>query len=65
MPEIKPILIDGILIKPGWKTTKDLQKLGRDTVAAKLAQAEGTTLAVAITKLTLAETNAVEIKVDK
>lgn len=42
-------------IKEGWNTTNDLQKLGRDTVAAKLAEAEGTTLAKAKAKLEKAE----------
>ncbi len=41
----------GILKKKGWKIEKNFEKLGQETVAQKLAEAEGTTIEKARGKL--------------
>ena len=40
-----------LIKKKGWKVTQDLFKLGQDTVAQKIADAEGITLEKAKMKL--------------
>lgn len=40
-----------VVKKKGWKVTKDLDALGQDTVAQKIADAEGITLQKAKDKL--------------
>ena len=40
-----------LIKKEGWKVTQDLFKLGQDTVAQKIADAEGITLEKAKMKL--------------
>lgn len=47
-----------IKIKEGWKVTQNLEWLGQDTVAAAIADAEGTTLKKAKEKLKKAKEEA-------